>query len=256
MLSKLDLPGTVWLASDLHLGPDSPETARAFLTFLSQARQHASALLLGGDIFNVWVGDDLIQNPPSWLASLLSALAATGKDIPLYVCRGNRDFLIGHGLCKRIHATLLSDQTVLITDVGPVLFSHGDEYCTDDHAYQRFKTWVRRPWVQRIFLAFSLKQRMKWAGYARQRSMQANAWKPSDIMDVNPEAVLQAFDAARVDTMVHGHTHRASIHHQTAKGRTLTRAVLPDWDFESPEKRGGWLEIDAEGLRLRTLADT
>lgn len=256
MLSKLDLPGTVWLASDIHLGPDSPETARAFLTFLSQARQHASALLLGGDIFNVWVGDDLADTPPPWLAPLLNALAATGQDIPLYVCRGNRDFLIGPALCKRIHATLLADQTLLATDAGLVLFSHGDEYCTDDHAYQRFRAWVRRPWVQRIFLAFSLKQRLKWAGYARQRSMQANAWKPSDIMDVNPEAVLRAFSAAQVDTMVHGHTHRAALHHLTAEGRALTRAVLPDWDYETPEKRGGWLEISAEGLRLRELPAT
>ena len=254
-MNKLHLPGTVWLASDTHLGPQAPHTNRAFLDFLSQAAQHADALVLGGDIFNVWVGDDIIAAPPAWLAELLVALQLTSRSIPLYLCRGNRDFLMGTRLCHHIGATLLDEQTLLQTDAGALLFSHGDEYCTDDHRYQRFRYWVRKRWVQRIFLSFSLAQRLKWAGYARTRSQKANQHKHYDVMDVNNDAVRAALKQAHVQMMVHGHTHRPATHQlNDAAGNTLTRIVLPDWDYDVTPPRGGWLEIDATGYRLQTAA--
>lgn len=253
-MNKLQLPGRVWLASDMHLGPESPHTNRAFQTFLSQAAQHADALVLGGDIFNVWVGDDIIHAPPAWLAELLLAMHHATRSIPLYVCRGNRDFLMGQRFCDHIDATLLDDQTILVTDAGALLFSHGDEYCTDDRRYQRFRRWVRKTWVQRIFLLFSLARRQKWAGYARARSIQANRQKQYDIMDVNEAAVRTAMKLAAVQVMVHGHTHRPAIHRLTDEaGNTLNRIVLPDWDYDTVPGRGGWLAVDAAGWALKTL---
>lgn len=261
-LSKLRLPGTLWLASDIHLGPYTPETNRAFLTFLSQAAHQPDALILGGDIFNVWIGDDVIKSPPAWLADILMALQKVAQTTPLFICRGNRDFLMGPALCHFIGAELLDEHTLLETDAGTILFSHGDEYCTDDDTYQRFRYWVRKPWVQRIFLAFSLKKRQKWAGIARARSVQANQHKPSCIMDVNADTVLEAFHRSGAKTIVHGHTHRPGIHQLASPQGTLQRVVLPDWDYDpSPAlpqanrttPRGGWLEISREhGLIMKS----
>jgi UDP-2,3-diacylglucosamine hydrolase len=45
-LNKLAVTGPVWLASDIHLGPDNPKTAEAFFTFLDQAGAQAGALFL------------------------------------------------------------------------------------------------------------------------------------------------------------------------------------------------------------------
>ena len=247
-MNKLHLPGRLWLASDIHLGPQTPQTNRAFLAFLSQAAHQADALLLGGDIFNAWVGDDIISTPPDWLAEVLNALQHTAQSIPVFICRGNRDFLMGHTLCLHLGATLLHEQTLLETSAGNVLFSHGDEYCTDDHSYQRFRYWVRKRWVQRIFLAFNLRQRQKWAGIARTRSMQSNQYKPPQIMDVNAQAVQEAFERSGATLMVHGHTHRAAIHTLTGRCGELRRVVMPDWDYDTPNHpRGGWLEISPEG---------
>lgn len=33
------------------------------------------------------------------------------------------------------------------------LISHGDEMCTDDAAYQRFRRIIRLPWLKKILLA-------------------------------------------------------------------------------------------------------
>ena len=57
-------------------------------------------------------------------------------------------------------------------------------------------------------------------------------------MDVTPEAVDAAMDAADVNLMVHGHTHRPAIH---ALGGGRRRLVLGDWH------RCGWKLTLASG---------
>jgi len=48
---------------------------------------------------------------------------------------------------------------------------------------------------------------------------------------------------------VHGHTHRPARHREPGG----TRWVLPDWDLDHGERRGGYLRIDAEGVRALRL---
>lgn len=245
------LPGPVWIASDIHLGPDVPRTQEAFLAFLDQARRHAGALVLCGDIFEAWIGDDQATNsPPAWLSQLVHALQATSAKVPLYLVRGNRDFLLGQAFAHHVNAHLLGDQTLLETPAGNVLLSHGDEYCTDDQAYQRMRVWVRKPWVQRLYLGLSLQVRKRIAAWARSRSRSATASKQMSLLDVNLQAITEAFERYGCSLMVHGHTHRPALHHYTLNGRTCERHVLPDWDFDhASPPRGGCLIIDDSGLR-------
>lgn len=250
-MNKLNLPGTVWIASDIHLGSEAPATARAFYRFLTQARDQADALILCGDIFDAWVGDDCaLKAPPSWLAEALDHFSQTAAQLPLWIGRGNRDFLIGQTLTDRLGAHLLPDVIELESSAGRVLLSHGDEYCTDDLAYQRFRRLVRTPWIQRLFLALGLPVRQGIADWARQRSRRSQIQKPMQIMDVNSEAITQAFERSGCDILIHGHTHRPAQHSVEVQGRSCTRFVLPDWDYENSPARAGWIVLDAEGPHL------
>ncbi|CDM23441.1 UDP-2,3-diacylglucosamine diphosphatase [Castellaniella defragrans 65Phen] len=247
--------GTVWVASDIHLGEAVPQTARAFYDFLGRARREAGTLILCGDLFDAWIGDDhALRRPPRWLATALDELRATAGALPLWLARGNRDFLMGRALADALGARLLEAPAVLDTDAGPILLAHGDEFCTDDLAYQRFRRIVHTPWIQRIFLALPLGARRAIAARARARSRQARRSKPMAIMDVNPAAVAQALRAAGCDTLIHGHTHRPAVHALELDGRAARRYVLPDWEFDhDAPPRGGWIEIDAAGIRLEQL---
>lgn len=251
-LNNIALTGAVWIASDIHLGPDTPATARAFHAFLDQACAQADALILCGDIFDAWIGDDFaLSSPPPWLAATLEKLKQVSRTTPLWLGRGNRDFLMGQALAGHVGATMLSDRTCLATDAGNILLSHGDEYCTADRGYQRFRRIVRCPAVQWLFLRLSLSTRRRIADLARRRSMASNRGKSLDIMDVSPAAVEKAFSGADASIMVHGHTHRPRIHRLTVDGRPRSRYVLPDWDYDHEDAcRGGWLVIDATGLHL------
>jgi UDP-2,3-diacylglucosamine hydrolase len=255
LLNKLSLAGSVWIASDIHLGPDTPATAHAFGQFLDQACAQANALILCGDIFDAWIGDDFALNdPPQWLANVIQQLTKVSSRMPLWLGRGNRDFLIGKALAAHVGAQLLPDSVCLKTDSGDILLSHGDEYCTADAGYQRFRRIVRYPAVQCMFLQLSLASRRRIADWARRRSMAANRAKSIRIMDVNPDAIEQAFSLSGVTILVHGHTHRPAIHRLTVNGRMRQRIVLPDWDYDhTGVPRGGWLSIDRHGPVLHLL---
>ena len=253
-MNKITLSGPIWLASDLHLGPATPATSEAFLAFLEAAREEAAALLLPGDIFDAWIGDDVIRAAPPWLATALTALRATASRIPLWLGRGNRDFLIGEELANAVGAKLLPEPALLQTDFGDVLLTHGDEFCTDDAAYQQFRQMVRNPQWQAAFLAKTIPERLAMAQQARGESQMANQGKSMEIMDVNAGAVEQAFRDSGVAIMVHGHTHRPARHVLEVDGGKRERWVLPDWDCDhvSPP-RGGWLVIDRDGPQFYDL---
>ncbi|MBV7486525.1 UDP-2,3-diacylglucosamine diphosphatase [Bordetella sp. BOR01] len=248
-MSKVVLQGPVWLASDVHLGPATPATAEAFLGFLDAAADEAAAVLLPGDIFDAWIGDDAILAAPPWLAAVLQGLRHAAARIPLWLGRGNRDFLMGTALADALGARLLPEPALLETDYGRVLLTHGDEYCTDDDAYQQFRAMVRNPQWQAQFLAQGIPERLAMAQQARGESQAANQMKAAEIMDVNTQAVEDAFRTADVETIVHGHTHRPGRHVLDIDGRRCERWVLPDWDCDHANPpRGGWLVIDRDGL--------
>lgn len=248
-MNKVTLQGPLWLASDVHLGPATPTTAEAFLGFLDAATEEAAALLLPGDIFDAWIGDDVIKIAPPWLATVLQALQRTAARIPVWLGRGNRDFLMGQDLAHALGAHLLPEPAILETDFGRILLTHGDEYCTDDTAYQQFRMMVRNPQWQAEFLSKTIPERMAMAQQARGESQSANQMKSAEIMDVNAQAIEQAFRDTDIDILVHGHTHRPGRHVLEVDGRRRERWVLPDWECDHANPpRGGWLVIDRDGL--------
>ncbi len=258
-MNKLSIAGPVWLASDVHLAEQTPATSQAFRDFLKLASSEAAALLLPGDIFDAWIGDDVAVVAPPWLARDLMALRAAAAKIPVWLGRGNRDFLMGEALAAGIGARLLPDRCIINTEGGTMLLSHGDEYCIDDTAYQQFRAMVRNPAWQSGFLARSIPERLAMAAQARGESMAANQAKSSEIMDVNQQAVLQALKDADVTMMVHGHTHRPGRHVFDLNGKRCERWVLPDWDCDHMEAgqapRGGWMVIDQDGPALFDLSE-
>lgn len=251
-LNKLSFRGRLWIASDIHLSPDAPATAAAFHDFLDRAARQADHLILAGDIFDAWIGDDVaLCDPPPWLQASLLALQQTARRTPLWIGRGNRDFLMGAALLRHVGAHALPEPALLDTDAGSILLAHGDEYCTADHNYQRLRRLVRRPVVQRGYLALPLSVRKRIAEWARGRSMHSNQYKDRRIMDVEPAAVMQALLEAKTTLLIHGHTHRPGRYPlPDAPGHE--RVVIPDWDFDhTPTPRGGWVSVDASGVEIK-----
>ena len=198
-----------------------------------------------GDLFDQWVGDDQLREPlASGVAAALRGIADAG--VPVGIVVGNRDFLLGPRFAAAAGARLLPEQSVVDVAGTPTIVTHGDEMCTSDLGYQRFRS-ITRPRVA-WFLALPYPARRAIGNWLRGRSRAATAVKPESILDVEPSAVDAAFRAATAARMIHGHTHRPAHHRHVVDGRDCERYVLADW-----YDHGSYLEVDAEGARTRTL---
>ena len=210
--------------SDCHLDPERPPVATALLRFLQERAAAASHLYILGDLFEVWLGDD---DPAPGHQPVIDALQGLAAKIPIYFIAGNRDFLLGREFAARIGFSLLEEPQHLQLGDQRVLLIHGDTLCTDDHDYQRFRSMVRSPAWQSEFLAQPLAERQRIAAGLRSDSANAMTNKSAEIMDVNQQAVRDCFDQNRVDTIIHGHTHRPAVHRY---GPEQQRLVLGDWN--------------------------
>lgn len=232
--------------SDLHLDAVRPAITELFLDFLSGEVREAEALYILGDLFEVWLGDDDPDPHHARVAESLAAVADAG--IPVYFMVGNRDFLLGKAYAERAGMQLLAEPLCLDLHGTPTVILHGDVLCTDDIAYQNFRTLVRNPAWQEDFLARPLEVRRALAGQVREESRNRGQSMAPEIMDVNAEAVAAAFRKHGVPRMIHGHTHRPDIHRLMVDDIARERVVLGDWYTQ-----GSVLRVDENGLRLSTL---
>lgn len=237
---------TLLFVSDLHLDGSRPHITELFLRFLAGEARDAEALYLLGDVFEAWVGDDDPGEPGASVCAALKALAESG--LPVFLMRGNRDFLYGQAMADRCGARLLPDPCVMDLHGTPTLLMHGDLLCTDDTAYQAFRRQVRDPAWQDRFLAQPLAARQAFAAQARAASREHQQGVSEAITDVAPAEVLDVMTRYGVRQLVHGHTHRPAVHALEVDGRAATRVVLGDW-----YEQGSVLRVDAGALRLESM---
>jgi UDP-2,3-diacylglucosamine hydrolase len=217
----------VLLISDLHLEEARPQLTRAFLDFLDRETAEASALYILGDFFNVWLGDDDDRPLNASIAGALKQCSQRG--VAIYLMHGNRDFLLGTEFASATGAALLAEPYVLEHEGQRYLLMHGDALCTLDTDYQQFRTTVRNPAWQQMFLTKPLAERRAFADQARATSRSMNSNKAADIMDVTPIEVETVLREHGIDTLIHGHTHRPAVHRFTVDGINCKRIVLGDW---------------------------
>ncbi len=234
--------------SDLHLSPDRPAAVAAFHAFANGPARAAAAVYILGDLFDWWVGDDQLRDPfivP--IAKSLRGIADAG--VPLFVARGNRDFMLGRSFERATGATLLPEQLRIDLHGVPTLVSHGDELCTDDTQYQAYRARTRAPEFMPRMMRLPYVVRRLLAAWLRRKSSSDKSLKPEYIMDVNARAVADAFRAQGVRRLIHGHTHRPDRHLHSVEGVSCERWVMADW-----HDRGHYLAVDARGVHERDIA--
>jgi UDP-2,3-diacylglucosamine hydrolase len=245
--------------SDLHLQFQEPATFEAWRAFLSRpAGLRADALFILGDLFELWIGDDMLRAPGGTAESGFALRCANllhqySQHTPVYFMCGNRDFLLGADALKACGMSGLHDPTVLDLLGQRWLLSHGDALCLDDVDYMRFRAQVRNPDWQTEFLRQPLEQRQSSARAMRERSeanKQARGHDPAAWADVDAGAARRWLAAANASTLIHGHTHRPAEHDL---GQGHRRAVLSDWDASATPPRAEWLRLDASGLHRLSL---
>jgi UDP-2,3-diacylglucosamine hydrolase len=227
---------------DLHLSADRPDITQAFLQFLKQGLDNVEALYIIGDLFEVWMGDDIAE---IYTIEIANSIKLVSQRIPVFFTQGNRDFMVGKAFCRKAGMTLLPDvyKTNLYDNSTVIL--HGDSLCTLDIGYQRFRRFRSLATVRWIYSHLPKQTRLNIAAKIRQKSQTGNKQKHYEIMDVEPSAVQRLLAETDCDLMIHGHTHRPNIH-LLAEGKK--RVVVGDWYTQ-----GSVLMVDKSGCELVQL---
>lgn len=229
----------LYCISDLHLSDEQPALTLLFGQFIADIQSDAAQLLILGDLFESWLGDDDDSAVGQTVLSLLHALSQRGVCVRLL--QGNRDFLLSAAFAARCGGELIRDETPIRFAGFSLRVLHGDSACTDDLAYQSWRKTSRSSEWQSGFLAKPLADRKAFAKAAR---MQSNAHQKTlepAISDVAASAIPALHQQYPGEILLHGHTHRPAIH-QDPSG---LRVVLGDW---GPEP--SWLKISDTGAEL------
>ncbi|MEO6291557.1 MAG: UDP-2,3-diacylglucosamine diphosphatase [Burkholderiaceae bacterium] len=241
---------TVDFISDLHLCESQPATFDAWQRYMSSTT--AGAVFILGDLFEVWVGDDIVRLDLSPQSTDLNfeercalVLQAAGRRLDLFFMHGNRDFLVGSPMMATCHARLLADPTVLTFQNQRYVLSHGDMLCIADTRYLAFRDIVRQPQWQLEQLAKPLAERQAIGRHMRLQSQQ-NQQDALAYADVDDAAATQWLHAANATTMIHGHTHKPANHDL---GSSLKRMVMTDWDLTATPARAEVLRLSVGSLQ-------
>ena len=224
--------------SDLHLCEAMPRTFDAWAAHLRNTS--ADAVFILGDLFELWVGDDMRGRP--FEQRCVNELAEAASRLQTAFMAGNRDFLVGGQMLRDSGLMALPDPTLLVAWGQRVLLSHGDALCVADKPYQVFRAEVRSPLWQQRFLAKPLADRLAIAAQIRRASQANHAQRQFDgdaSADVDFAAAVGWLHLMGGNELVHGHTHRPGSE-VLAPG--YKRHVLSDWDLDTAQR--------AEVLRL------
>ncbi len=235
--TKLQKPFTLFI-SDLHLDPNTPEITKAFEQILNGPARKAEALYILGDLFEVWIGDDDLNDFNRHIIELLRQFTSN-SNVPTYFIRGNRDFLIGKRFAKMTGITLLPDPTIIDLYGKKTILLHGDTLCTRDYTYQQFRNKTHHPLFKPLAYAIPLTLRRKIAKKMRSKSMDHFHVTDENLMDVCPDEVEKVMQTSQVDLMIHGHTHRPKIHDNQ-------RIVLGPW-----HNAAYLLYVSADDIKLK-----
>ena len=226
--------------ADLHLTEYSDEKNALFERFCAQCTTYDNLFILG-DLFNIWLGDDISLKNYKRPVSVLKKLS---KHTQIFILVGNRDFLLGAHFEKKSGCKLIKEPYLVSISNHYYLLMHGDSFCTDDISYQLAKKILRNKIVQFIFLHLPQSLRATIAFKIRQKSKTAKHIKPSEITDVNVKTVDNFMHHHPNTTLIHGHTHRQNIHTR----KHYKRIVLGDWQNDKAsalkiDENIAWLNI-------------
>jgi UDP-2,3-diacylglucosamine hydrolase len=234
------------VVSDLHLGAVPKEIERAFRDFLRYAADHASGLLINGDLFDVWLATRhfLVRDHVRVLASIADLVEA---GVPVYFVGGNHDPLElgGHVLREDFGVTILDDPAATMLGQYNALVIHGDGVQPGRSDYRkrhpvlrnRAFGWIvqRVVHIDRIYDAIA-----RWSGTTdfveKHRRGEGTGPKPAAPL-IEMWARNALLENPEIDIVLAGHSHRPVILEVTP-GRYymnsgdwishMTYGVLPD----------------------------
>lgn len=220
--------------SDLHLSKNTPNVALLFQYFVSNIMKPGDTLVILGDFFEYYLGDDLIDSVQEGALMKLKRLQEQGSKI--FFMPGNRDFLIKKNALTPYKIELLIDPCLFKIFGKRILLVHGDHLCTKDIKYQHYRKLSHHFFIKWLFLHLPKKIRIQIAETIHSKNPHSGLIKDPqyDLADATPDAINREIKKYQPDLFIYGHVHKMT----TQLHETTLRMVLGDW-----HRTGNYIEL-------------
>lgn len=215
--------GDLVFIGDVHLERDDAELP-AFLALLDRLALTASRLVLLGDLFNLWIGQQKLEQPHQ--TAVLNKLAELRRrGLTVRYVEGNRDYWVGSHYVGR--ALDEASSTGLVEQMGGhrIFAIHGDLVNPADRPYRLWRRISRSSPVRLAFNGMPRRLRLQLANLLEMRLRSTNARFKRHFPEAQVRSYAARWLSAGYDAVVLGHFH-AEHDLPSAAGRVL---VLPDW---------------------------
>jgi UDP-2,3-diacylglucosamine hydrolase len=131
-----------FILSDVHLGAVPDATERDLVVFLDHVGEHASSLLIAGDLFDFWFEyGEVIPGRHFRTLAALSRLVDAG--VPVIMAGGNHDAWGGRFLREHVGISYHTEPFHCELGGARSLVAHGDGLGRGDFKYRALKTVIR-----------------------------------------------------------------------------------------------------------------
>lgn len=232
---------------DVHLDRDDPDV-EAFVRLLDGLAGRVRAIVLVGDLFNLWIASPEFEGPHHE-AVLRAVREVRAQGTAVHYVEGNRDYRIRRSLAGRDLDLVATDELDLVTSGGArIVAAHGDLANPGDLQYRAWRRWSRSAPFWWLVRALPRSRRAAFADGLERRLRATNL----RFKNAFPEERVRRYGTALLargrDLVVLGHFHER--HELAALPPTLPGriVVLPLWKDGRVH-----LEIGADGdLRWET----
>lgn len=134
----------IFFLSDLHISHGLDSASTRFEAFLRELPKTGDALILGGDVFDLFIGDKEVFRQK--FAGVISAIrVAAESGVTVYYLEGNHDFHIGAVFNGLPGLNIKTDEFNIALGGRKITVSHGDMIDPEDTGYRFLRFITRHP---------------------------------------------------------------------------------------------------------------
>jgi UDP-2,3-diacylglucosamine hydrolase len=224
-----------WFVSDLHLKDinerGSVELLRFFNSLESGARP-ATHLFLLGDIFDLWIGSSGVFIR-KFLPLIESLVRLKKKGISIIYVEGNHDMFLGEYFRDQLGFETYVEAQIL--EVGPfnIRIEHGDMINHQDLAYQRLRSTLRHPIVERILKSIPAQALQEIGSTVSQISRRFSTEKrqrdQNRLRQMIRDYAVAEYKKKAFDIVISGHMHIRDDFEFEIEGQSSRSVNLGSW---------------------------
>lgn len=219
--------GDLLFVGDVHLDRDDAHLS-AFLEFLDRRGAAASRVVLLGDLFNLWIGQEGLEAPhQTAVLERFERLRRSG--VVVRYIEGNRDYGVGPAHGKTAFDDVTGDGIEERFGGRRIYAIHGDLANVHDRQYRAWRRLSRSAPVWAAFRMLPRSRRIRVAENLETRMRRSNQAYKRRFPEEEIREYAAGFLASDHDVVVLGHFHVEKRIDAVPPSAPGTIFVLPEW---------------------------